>query len=237
MAKQIAFTRKNLDVRQLPQQEAAGRFFSGTRLFRSLKESQVRSLAARGSLNRAERGQILYCEGELLNHLYVVQSGSVKLVRSSEDGRELIVNLVGVGECFGAMAQPLLAPSLAQALANSVVHVIPLPGVRSVAADNPSFALDLLEVSEEQWGSAQATAARLAFESVPRRLATLLLGISDQRYGTLNFPLNQTEIANLIGSSRETVCSILNRLRRDGMLSIVTGRIRLVDRVRLAEVR
>ncbi len=147
------------------------------------------------------------------------------------------MNLVGVGECFGAMAQPLLAPSLAQALANSVVHVIPLPGVRSVAADNPSFALDLLEVSEEQWVSAQATAARLAFESVPRRLATLLLGISDQRYGTLNFPLNQTEIANLIGSSRETVCSILNRLRRDGMLSIVTGRIRLVDRVRLAEVR
>jgi len=237
MATQIAFTRQDLGVRPLPQAEAAGRFLSGTRLFRSLKESQVRSLAARGSFYQAERGQILYSQGELLNHLYVVQSGSVKLVRNSEDGKELIVNLVGIGECFGAMAQQLLAPSLAQTLEDSVVHMIPLSGVRNVAADNPSFALDLLEVSEAQSMAAQTTAARLAFESVPRRLATLLLGISNLRYGTLNFPLNQTEIANLIGSSRETVCSILNRLRRGGMLSIVKGRIRLVDRARLAEVR
>lgn len=237
MATQIAFTKEALAIRSLPQEEAAYRFLSGTRLFRSLKENEVQSLAARGSSYRAERGQILYFEGELLDHLYVVQSGSVKLIRNSEDGKELIVNLVGVGECFGALAQPLLAPSLAQALADTVVHVIPLPGVRRVAADNPSFALHLLEVSEEQWVAAQTTAARLAFESVPCRLATLLLDISDLRYGTLKFPLNQTEIANLIGSSRETVCSILNRLRRNGMLSIVKGRIRLVDRARLAEVR
>ena len=237
MATQIAFATQDLNVRRLPQAEATGRFLSGTRLFRSLSESEVRALAALGSSHQAERGQILYCEGELLNHLYLVQSGSVKLIRNSEDGKELIVNLVGVGECFGAMAHPLLAPSLAQALADSIVHVIPLLGVRNVASDNPSFALDLLEVSEEQWVAAQTTAARFVFESVPRRLATLLLGISDLRYGTLTFPLNQTEIANLIGSSRETVCSILNRLRRDGMLSIVKGRIRLVDRARLAAVR
>ena len=46
-----------------------------------------------------------------------------------------------------------------------------------------------------------------------------------------------TEIANLIGSSRETVCSILNQFRRSGWLEIERGRIRLVDRARLASVR
>ena len=97
--------------------------------------------------------------------------------------------------------------------------------------------MDLLETSEKQSFDAQTVAARLAFETVPRRLAHLLLGISDLRYGTLKYPLNQTEIANLIGSSRETVCSILSRMRREGYLSIVKGRIRVLDRERLGAVR
>ena len=85
--------------------------------------------------------------------------------------------------------------------------------------------------------AAQAHAARLAFDTVPRRLAHLLLGITDQRYGTLNYPVNQTDIANLIGSSRETVCSILSRLRQKGLLSIVKGRIRVLEREALAQLR
>jgi CRP-like cAMP-binding protein len=80
-------------------------------------------------------------------------------------------------------------------------------------------------------------ASRLAFDTVPHRLAQLLLSVSDLRYGTLKYPINQTEIANMIGSSRETVCSILSRLRREGMLSIVKGRIRILQREKLAEVR
>jgi CRP/FNR family transcriptional regulator len=237
MATMIAVTKEDVAARPRPRQEVAERFLTATRLFRSLRGSELESLAGIGGSYRADRGQILYCEGELLQHLYLVQAGSVKLIRNSEEGKELIVGLVGPGQCFGAMAQPLLAPSLAQALEECVLYMIPLQVVRRAAGRNASFALDLLEVSEEQWVAAQATAARLAFETVPRRLASLLLALSNSRYGTLNFPLNQTEIANLIGSSRETVCSILNRLRREGMLSIVKGRIRVLNREQLAEVR
>jgi CRP-like cAMP-binding protein len=124
-----------------------------------------------------------------------------------------------------------------QALEDSVLFMIPRQSLRRVAIGNPAFALDLLEMTERRSVAAQATAARLAFDTVPHRLAQLLLGISDKRYGTLRFPVNQTEIANLIGSSRETVCSILSRLRRKGWISIVKGRIRIVDRDGLGAVR
>ena len=60
---------------------------------------------------------------------------------------------------------------------------------------------------------------------------------SSARSGKLQFPLNQTEIANLIGSSRETVCSVLNQLRRDGLLTIQRGKIKIVDWDGLAAVR
>jgi CRP/FNR family transcriptional regulator len=179
----------------------------------------------------------LYCEGEQLRYLYLIESGSVKLIRNSDEGKELIVGLAGPNECFGPISHSQPSGCLAQALEDSALFLIPLPSVRRVAMSNPAFALDLLGISEKQSFDAQTTAARLAFETVPRRLAHLLLGISDLRYGTLKYPLNQTEIANLIGSSRETVCSILSRMRKEGYLSIVKGRIRVLDRDRLGAVR
>jgi CRP/FNR family transcriptional regulator len=127
--------------------------------------------------------------------------------------------------------------NLAQALEDSRIFLIPHQSLRRIAASNPSFALDLLKTSERLFLDAQASATRLAFDTVPHRLAQLLITISDLRYGTLRYPVNQTEIANLIGSSRETVCSILSRLRRDGLISIVKGRIRILQRERLSSVR
>jgi len=66
----------------------------------------------------------------------------------------------------------------------------------------------------------ETAATRLAFETVPERLAHLLLEVSNPSSGELETPLNQTEIANLIGSSRETVCSILNQFRRQSSLEL-----------------
>jgi CRP/FNR family transcriptional regulator len=169
--------------------------------------------------------------------MYLVESGSVKLIRHSEDGKELIVGLAGPGECFGSLVHSQPTGSLSQALEDSKIYLVPHQSVRRIAAANPSFALDLLKMSEQHFIEAQAMAARLAFDTVPHRLAQLLLAISDLRYGTLRYSVNQTEIANLIGSSRETVCSILGRLRRERMISIVKGRIRVLEREKLAAVR
>lgn len=237
MATMIAVTKENLTTVVPHHQEPIVRLLESAPVFRSLREAEKEQIVSTGWSYRTTRGQILYCEGEQLHYLYLIESGSVKLIRNSEEGKELIVGLAGPGECFGPMAHSQPSGCLAQALEDSVLFLIPRPSVRRIAAGNPAFALDLLEICEKQSVDAQTAAARLAFETVPRRLAHLLLGISDVRYGTLKYPLNQTEIANLIGSSRETVCSILSRMRREGYLSIVKGRIRVLERERLGAVR
>lgn len=237
MSTMIALTKEALTPAAHPTQESTLRFLKTVRVLRSLRDSELEEVAAVGWSQRAHRGQILYCEGEPLRYLYVVESGSVKLIRNSEEGKELIVGLVSPGNCFGSMIHSQPSGCLAQALEDTVLLSIPLQSMRRFAATNPAFAFDVLEIWENQSVAAQTIAARLAFETVPQRLAHLLLGISDTRYGTLKYPLNQTEIANLIGSSRETVCSILSRLRRDGYLSINKGRITVLERERLAEVR
>lgn len=199
-------------------------------LFRVLTADELEELLAASSSHRFSRHQVVYCEGETLNHLYLAQTGSFKLVRHSEEGKELIVALARPGECFGALADPLESRTLAQALEDSILLVVPLSAVRRTLARNAQFATTLLQQALKRHHDTETAATRLAFETVPQRLAHLLLEVSDADTGRLATPLNQTEIANLIGSSRETVCSILNQFRRQGLLDIERGRLRIVER-------
>jgi CRP-like cAMP-binding protein len=205
-------------------------------LFGVLSADELDELLAASTSHRIARQQVLYCEGEKLTHLYVAQTGSIKLVRHSGEGKELIVALARPGECFGALAEPLESRTLAQALEDSTILLVPLSAVRHALAQNPGFATGLLVQALKRHQDAETTATRLAFETVPQRLAHLLLEVSDPQSGELATPLNQTEIANLIGSSRETVCSILNQFRRQGLLDINRGRLRIVERGLLSGV-
>ena len=71
-------------------------FLRSIHLFESLKDRELDALMSAGISYRAERGQVLYWESELLNELFLVRSGSVKLVQNSEDGKEFIVQLVAI---------------------------------------------------------------------------------------------------------------------------------------------
>lgn len=237
MATTVTLAKENYSTRTNFDQGATSRFLAATAMFRSLRAGEIEEVLSTGWLHRSTKGQIIYCEGEALPHVYVIESGSVKLIRTSEHGKELIVDLAGPGDCIGNLAQAEPSSCFAQALENSVLFLVPRQILRRTASSNPAFALDLLEMKEKQSAAAQAHAARLAFDTVSQRLARLVLTISDDRYGTLKYPVNQTDLANMIGSSRETVCSILSRLRRKGYLSIVKGRIRVLEREGLARVR
>ena len=188
-------------------------------------------------MHRARAHEVIYREGDALTRFYVVQSGSFKLVRRSEARKELIVALVGAGGSFGAIVDPLVSETAAQALESSVYLTFPWASVRRILAENSAFALEMLVADDAGRREMEARAAQLVFETVPRRLARLLLDLSDVGTGELSFPLKQADLAHLIGSSRETVCAILNRFRREGSLWIQRGRISIRDRARLAAVK
>lgn len=205
-------------------------------LFAPLAQDELEELAKASSRSRTERQQILFSEGEAVDRLYVVELGSFKRARQSRAGKELIVGLLGPGQCFGGLGETTESGVSVQALETSTAIGIPLAAVRRVAAANPSFALRLVRLAETWHREAEAAAARMAFESVPERLAAFLLESFRPESGELRYPVNQSEIASLIGSSRETVCALVNRFRRSGMLEIQRGRIRVVAPDRLAEL-
>ena len=105
MATQIALT-SDLAGSPAPLRRMTEGFLRSIRLFENLKDRELHALTSAGISYRAERGQVLYWESEPLNELFLVRSGSVKLVRNSEDGKEFIVQLVAAGE-RRAVASPV----------------------------------------------------------------------------------------------------------------------------------
>lgn len=202
-------------------------------LLSGLPREEIEALDRSSAIAHASKGQVLFREDHALSHLYVVSSGSFKLLRHSEEGREFIVDLAGHGDAFGVLAEPATAGVTARALEDATILAVPVTTLRRALERNPALALRAVREAERRIRAAEIRAARFAFESVPRRLAALLLEASDLRSGLLRFPLNQSEIASLVGSSRETVCSILNQLRRDRIVETPRGRIQVLDRKRL----
>jgi CRP-like cAMP-binding protein len=208
-----------------------------TPLLQGLSPDELKALIGSGASHRIPRQQVVFCAGETLGHFYMVLAGSFKLIRQSTEGKELIVALARRGEFFGALAEPIESRSAVQAVEDSALWAVPVAAMRRTLAQNPDFAIRLLHFAQRRQDAVETTATRLAFESVAERLAHLLLDVANPRSGELDTPLNQTEIANLIGSSRETVCSILNQFRRRGLLTINRGQLRVTDRERLSSTK
>ena len=200
---------------------------------KSLFDLLAPSSSARQSVAKNE---VLFEQGVAVRHLYYVLEGSFKLVRHTREGKELIVELSGPGDLLGSLLEPHESSAAARALEDSVVLLVPVAVLRNELDRSPALAVELVLRAEKKRRVAEAQAARLAFESVIRRLGVFLLEIADRKTGLLRFPLSQGEIASRIGSSRETVCSLLNELRRTGLVEIGRGQIRVLDRDALARV-
>ena len=157
-------------------------------LLGELPKEEIEALDSSSAFERASRAQVLFQEDHTLSHLYVVSSGSFKLVRYSEEGREFIVDLAGRGDAFGALAEASIAAVTARALEESTFLAVPVAAVRRALERNPALALRAVREAERRLRAAEIRAARFAFESVPRRLAALLLEATDLSSGRPAFP-------------------------------------------------
>jgi len=206
-------------------------------ILQDLAGAALRELVLESSCKRFARHQTVFRQGETLRELYLVEHGSIKLTRTSESGKELIVRVAAAGDSLGAGAGSVESETLAEALQDATVLAVPVSTVSRAILGNPRFAITLLERAESLCRQAESATFRIAFDTVPARLVQTLIRFSEESSGELAIPLNQTELAHLIGSSRETVCSVLNRFRRNGLLSIDRGRVRILSRADLSRIR
>jgi CRP/FNR family transcriptional regulator, cyclic AMP receptor protein len=213
-----------------------------TPLFRALDAEAQQSLESSMAEVRISRGQSLFEEGDPGDRLYVITEGKIKLGRTSPDGRENLLAILGQGEMFGELS--LFDPGPRTATATAVTDVT-LKGLghddlQPWLTGRPEVATQLLKALARRLRRTNEHMADLVFSDVPGRVAKQLLDLA-RRFGQqtdegvrVTHDLTQEELAQLVGASRETVNKALADFASRGFLRLEGRAVMILDVERLS---
>jgi CRP/FNR family transcriptional regulator, cyclic AMP receptor protein len=206
-------------------------------VFACCDRPQLADVAESSLLQRVPRRRRLYAQGDGVAGLYVVAAGRVRVVRGAGEARALTVAYRGPGEVIGEIAVTQRAKHEDSATATDAVEVvqIPLRSVEGLLARHPELALRLLQQMVERRLDTERRIEGLLSRSVESRVAEFVLdaanrhGIPDSRGLLIGIKYTHQEIADYVGSTRETVTLTLGELKRRNLLLFDHRRIVVRD--------
>lgn len=214
----------------------------GTPLFAALDDEAGRTLMTLMTETRLPRGGVIFRQGESGDKLYVITSGKVKLGRSSPDGRENLVAVLGPSEMFGELSlfDPGARTMTATSVSDTRMLALSHRELNAWLDTHPEVAKLLLKALTKRLRRTNESLADLVFSDVPGRVAKALLDLS-QRFGQVTeegtlvaHDLTQEELAQLVGASRETVNKALADFVGRGWLRLESRAVVLLDAERLS---
>ena len=197
-------------------------------LFTDLSEEEIALVAESASRVHYDRGATIYEEGEFCRELLIVEEGTVKILKSSPDGRR---QLLGIERRGNSLAEvPVFDggryPASAEASSPTVLLRISADSFRSICLQNPEMALKVFKVLGHRLRHLMGLVEELSFSTVRARLIAHLLRVAEKKgYRTplgIQFELteNNEELATRLGTVRELVSRNLGRLHGDGLIEI-----------------
>ncbi|MEW6698318.1 MAG: Crp/Fnr family transcriptional regulator [Bacillota bacterium] len=220
------------------------RYLARIPLFYGLPEDQLREISNLLLERSYQKGRFIFMEGEPGEALFILKSGLIKLTKRLEDGREHILHFVNPGEVF---AEVVLFdggdyPATSEVQEDSVVGVLRNQDIERLISQNPSMAIGMLHIMSRRLRTAQEKVMNLALHDTARRLAFTLIkmaeehGVKKPKGILINFNLTNQELANLTGSSRETINRMLNSFKRAGAIDVDRQQIMVVDKNKLEDL-
>jgi CRP/FNR family transcriptional regulator, cyclic AMP receptor protein len=214
------------------------RYLSELTVFQDLTPREMEELNRVTTMSTVPKGRVFYRPEEPGEVLFILKEGRVQLYRISPEGKKLVISTLGPHTLFGEMA--LLGTKMhntfAEAIEDSLIVVMSRADLERLILNKPQVALRILEVTGKRLTDAEGRLQNMAFKGIPARLASLLLSLADEQQGDTIVGLTHQDLAESVGTYRETATQVLNDLKADGMIEIGRKRIAILDRARLAEV-
>lgn len=197
-------------------------------IFSCLSENELAFVVPRLAPRRFPSGQLIFGEGDACTGLYIVQSGNVRIFKSSAGGREQVLSIEGVGSSIAEL--PVFDggnyPASAQAVNDSTLLFFSRTDFQALCLEYPQVALKVLGVIGGRLRRLVGIIEELSFTTVRHRLIALLVRLGKNegsRNGnavTVTMPANNTELAAQIGTVRELVSRNLSRLQSEGLIEL-----------------
>jgi CRP-like cAMP-binding protein len=192
-------------------------------LFSDLNEGELARFADITREREYPKNSVILFEDDPGDALYIVSTGQVKVVLIGEDGREVILSVLGDGAFFGEMALIDDEPRSAHVIAMKDSHLLVLrrDDFQAQLKQHPTIALKLLRELVQRLRRADEKIGGLVLLDVNGRVAQLLLDLAAESGGPkITRKLTHHTIAQMIGSSRETVSRAMRELVEKGLIEV-----------------
>jgi CRP-like cAMP-binding protein len=221
-------------------------YFEHFGLLHGLSDEQKQEVKQHARMFTAKRGEPVYLPGDPSEHVYLVKTGAVKIVGKSPEGCDVILALLTPGDIFGELA--LMSDDgpqdhRAEAADDSLLCEIPRELLMRMIREAPAFAWHVTKLVGLRLRTLRTRVEELLGKSAPARLAHAILqlahqhGIQDNGGILVPLRLSQGDLGKLVGLTRETVNSILQAWRDQGVVEMDRRSIRVRDPERLRRVR
>ncbi len=206
-------------------------------LFSGVGEEDLEALAEMAVGKAFARQDTIFWEGREAQGFYILLAGYVKLVKSSPDGKEYILRLVGPGETFAEAAVFSEAPYPATAMALEDCRTLFFPKgafLRHLAA-SPTLARNMLATLSRLNLHLTRQLEDLSVKEVSARLARYLLERCQETHGRIDkglwfeLPTTKTHLAAYLGTISETLSRTLSRLKSEGVIEVDKAKITILD--------
>ena len=213
-------------------------FLATVPLFSGLDRVELERFAEVTREKSYPKGSVILFEDDPGDSLFVVREGRVKVVLIGEDGREVILGVLGIGEYFGELSLIDDRPRSAHVIAmeDSNLLVLRREDFRRRVESSPNVAWALLTELSRRLRRADDKIGGLVLLDVPGRIARLLLDLAEESgSNAVEKSLTHQTIAQMIGASRETVSRAMKDFQDAGWITVERRRIAIADRSALEQ--
>lgn len=202
----------------------------------------IQTLLDKGKQNHYKKKQPVFSEGNYPQYLFYVQSGKVKAYKTNEDGKELTVGLYAAGDFIGytALLEGKTYRVSTQALEDAELTLIPKNDFFQLINSNNQLALQFIRILANNNNQKAEQMLHLAYNSLRKRVAGALLLLkakfSAKETSDFSIQITREELANLSGTTTESLIRTLSDFRTEKLIDNTAGGIRILDEIRLSNM-
>lgn len=183
----------------------------------------IRHLSDNRELRHYKKKDLIFREGENPRWLYFVEAGKVKIFKTSDDGRELIVKVAQTGDFLGFLAlfKEDAYPESAAALEDCSIKLVPKQDFGALVFGNRDVNARFIKMLANHIAEREQQLIELAYNSVRKRVATALVKLCEQSGPVIH--LLREDLAALAGTAKETLIRTLTDFKNEGLVEITDG--------------
>jgi CRP-like cAMP-binding protein len=219
-------------------------FLSNVPIFSDLKGETLEKIAKSGLIQTYKKNAVILSEEDSGSALFVIVEGKVKISRSSNDDKEVILAILNESDFFGEMSllDGMARSATVTAVEDSKLFMIQRPEFLDLLSKFPDVSVALLTELTRRLRAATMKIKALSLKDAEGKVATVLLQLADEvgkiRQGVVeidNLPYQQ-ELANMAGTSRETISRTLHSFAKKGLVELDGSRLRITDYEKFKEL-